>query len=77
MIMQLRYSESAYPIVTVEQMATLDGQTAHRLHNLGIHPGSQLTVLRQYPFHGPVIVEFDQQKVGIRYVVFEALLGGH
>jgi len=74
--MQLRYSESAYPIVTVEQMATLDGQTAHRLHTLGIHPGSQLTVLRQYPFHGPVIVEFDQHKVGIRYVVFEDLLGG-
>lgn len=74
--MQLRYSESAYPIVTVQQMRQLDGQTAHRLQNLGIHPGSQLTVLREYPFHGPVIVEFDQQKIGIRYVVFQSLLGG-
>jgi ferrous iron transport protein A len=32
--------------------------------------------LREYPFHGPVIVEFDQQKIGIRYVVFQSLLGG-
>lgn len=74
--MQLRYSESAYPNVTVQEMSHLDGQTAHRLHNLGIHPGSQLAVLRQYPFHGPVIVEFDQQKIGIRYTVFHSLLGG-
>lgn len=74
--MQLRYSDAAYPTVTVAQMATLDDQTAHRLHNLGIHPGSQLTVLRKYPFHGPVIVTFDQQKVGIRYTVFRELLRG-
>lgn len=74
--MQLRYSESAYPNVIVRQMSQLDGQTAHRLQNLGIHTGSQLAVLRQYPFHGPVIVEFDQQKIGIRYVVFQSLVGG-
>lgn len=74
--MQLNYAALTYPVVTVHQMTKLDTQTAQRLHSLGIQPGSQLTVVRKYPFHGPVIITVDQQKIGIRYAVFQALLGG-
>ncbi|MGO2299797.1 FeoA family protein [Paucilactobacillus nenjiangensis] len=75
-MMQLNYVEPSHPTVIVHQMTQLDNSTASRLHNLGIRPGSELTVLRKYPFHGPVIIEFDAQRIGIRYTVFTALLGG-
>ncbi|STX18569.1 FeoA family protein [Levilactobacillus brevis] len=74
--MQLNYERSTinYPQIIVHQLDRLDYATAHRLHNLGIHPGSHLTILYRYPFHGPVVIAFDQQKVGIRYSVFRSLM---
>ena len=54
----------------IQQFTGLDNQTVQRLH-------SPLAVVRYYPFHGPVIVQIDQQRIGIRYTVFQTLIGGH
>ncbi|KRK26371.1 hypothetical protein FD24_GL002104 [Lactiplantibacillus pentosus DSM 20314] len=54
----------------------MDEQTVQRLHSLGLHVGSQLVPVRYYPFHGPVIIQIDQQRIGIRYTVFQTLIGG-
>lgn len=61
----------------IQQFTGLDNQTVQRLHSLGLQFGSPLAVVRYYPFHGPVIVQIDQQRIGIRYTVFQTLIGGH
>ena len=61
----------------IQQFTGLDTQTTQQLHSLGLHVGSPLAVVRHYPFHGPVIVQIDQQRIGIRYAVFQTLIGGH
>ena len=61
----------------IQQFTGLDNQTVQRLHSLGLHVGSPLAVVRYYPFHGPVIVQIDQHRIGIRYTVFQTLIGGH
>lgn len=63
----------SYELCNLEQ---LDSQTAQRLHSLGIHNGSEMSVVRFFPMHGPVIVEIEQQQIGIRYKVFKLLCGG-
>lgn len=60
----------------IQQFTGLDEQTVQRLHSLGLHVGSQLVPVRYYPFHGPVIIQIDQQCIGIRYTVFQTLIGG-
>ncbi|WP_225422969.1 FeoA family protein [Companilactobacillus jidongensis] len=63
----------SFDLCNIEQ---LDTQTAQRLHSLGIHDGSLMSVVRFFPMHGPVIVEIEQQQIGIRYKVFKLLCGG-
>ncbi|APX73379.1 hypothetical protein BTM29_08880 [Companilactobacillus allii] len=62
-------------VFTVCNIEELDDQTMQRLHSLGIHNNSNMTVIRFFPLHGPVIVEVDHQQIGIRYKVFKLLAG--
>ena len=62
-----------FSVCNIEQ---LDTPTKQRLHSLGIHDGSNLTVIRCFPMHGPVIIEVDHQQIGVRYKVFRILVGG-
>lgn len=50
--------------------------TATRLHNLGLCAGCPIKVVQRYPFHGPVIIEADHQRIGLRYQVFVRLAEG-
>ncbi|MFC6322349.1 FeoA family protein [Companilactobacillus baiquanensis] len=74
--MQLISEQSINKSYYVKDLDYLDDQTKQRLHSLGIHVGSQMTIMRFLPFHGPVIVEIDHQKIGLRYAVFKLLMGG-
>ena len=35
-----------------------------------------VALIQRYPFHGPVIIESDRQRIGLRYRVFCQLTGG-
>ncbi|WP_203648798.1 FeoA family protein [Secundilactobacillus yichangensis] len=60
----------------IKQFNGLDDATVQRLHSLGLQVGSDVMAVRFYPFHGPVIIQVDHQKIGIRYRVFKKLTGG-
>lgn len=60
----------------VQPLDGLDALTVQRLNRLGIRPGSDLTVIRRYPFHGPVIIQIDQQRLALRDPIFQTLIGG-
>ncbi|GAX01711.1 FeoA family protein [Secundilactobacillus silagei] len=60
----------------IKKFNGLDDATTQRLHSLGLQVGSDVTAVRFYPFHGPVIIQVDHQKIGIRYRVFQQLTGG-
>lgn len=60
----------------ISQFQGLDPATTQRLHSLGLQIGSRVQPIRFYPFHGPVIVSVDHQQIGIRYSVFQTLIGG-
>lgn len=74
--MQLISEQYITKTYQVKDLDYLDSQTEQRLHSLGIHVGSQMTIVRFLPFHGPVIVEIDHQRIGLRYKVFKLLMGG-
>ncbi|QFR67095.1 FeoA family protein [Furfurilactobacillus rossiae] len=59
--------------LTVHCMDHLEKGISRQLHRLGIKPGTVLTVVRRYPFHGPVIIEFDDQRIGVRDAVLQTL----
>ncbi|WP_390894170.1 FeoA family protein [Levilactobacillus namurensis] len=77
MTMQLLSQQTASPHFEVRSLSGLDDLMVRRLHRLGIRSGSRLTVVRQYPFHGPIIIQVDQQRIALRYAIFQALIGGH
>ncbi|WP_225356629.1 FeoA family protein [Secundilactobacillus pentosiphilus] len=60
----------------IKQFNGLDYATTQRLHSLGLQVGSEILAVRFYPFHGPVIIQADHQRIGIRYQVFQQLTGG-
>lgn len=60
----------------IQQFTGLDDSTVQRLHSLGLQTGSPFWAVRFYPFHGPVIIQADDQRIGIRYTVFHTLIGG-
>ena len=76
MTMQLLSQQTASTHFEVQSLAGFDDLMVRRLHRLGIRSGSRLTVVRQYPFHGPVVIQVDQQRVALRYPVFQTLIGG-
>lgn len=51
----------------------LNSPTASRLHNMGLCEGCPIKVIQRYPFHGPVIIESNHQRIGLRYHVFISL----
>ena len=51
----------------------LSRPTASRLHNMGLCEGCPIKVIQRYPFHGPIIIENNHQRIGIRYRDFAAL----
>ncbi|WP_076461667.1 FeoA family protein [Limosilactobacillus caccae] len=53
----------------------INGPTAARLHDMGLCEGCPIKVIQRYPFHGPVIIENDHQRIGLRYQVFAQLTG--
>lgn len=59
----------------LKSFACLNKPTACRLHNMGLCEGCPIKVIRYYPFHGPVIIENNRQRIGIRYRDFAALTG--
>lgn len=60
----------------IHNFQALNKATAARLRCLGLHTGKKFSEIRRYPFHGPVIIECDHQRIGIRYKVFDLLTGG-
>lgn len=74
--MQLIFETDKQKYFDISNIDLLDSQTEQRLHSLGIHNGSKLSVVRFFPFHGPVIVSVDHQRIGIRYEVFKLITGG-
>jgi ferrous iron transport protein A len=40
---------------------------------MGLCEGCPIKVIQRYPFHGPVIIENNNQRIGIRYHDFYAL----
>lgn len=60
---------------TLHSLTKLNAGTVMRLHNLGLHDGSVIKVIRKYPFHGPVIIENNRQRIGIRFNVFKTITG--
>ncbi|CAJ1230062.1 FeoA family protein [Levilactobacillus zymae] len=71
-------SDNAYRSqFTVRTMDQIDELTTRQLHNLGIQTGSLINVVRFYPFHGPVVIQVDQQRLALRYRIYRQLVGGH
>lgn len=60
---------------TLNSFNCLNKPTANRLHNMGLCEGCPIKVIQRYPFHGPVIIENNHQRIGIRYRDFAALTG--
>ncbi|WP_283587444.1 FeoA family protein [Limosilactobacillus viscerum] len=60
---------------TLNSFNCLNKPTASRLHNMGLCEGCPIKVIQRYPFHGPVIIENNHQRIGIRYRDFAALTG--
>lgn len=46
---------------------------ARRLHDLGLHNGVAVRIVRQFPFHGPVVIEYQRQRIGLRYPLFATI----
>ncbi|WP_288635925.1 FeoA family protein [uncultured Limosilactobacillus sp.] len=57
----------------LQSFSCLGRPTASRLHNMGLCEGCSIKVIQRYPFHGPVIIENNHQRIGIRYRDFAAL----
>nr|SFZ88882.1 hypothetical protein LREN565_1995 [Loigolactobacillus rennini] len=57
----------------VNNLQTLDVKTQHRLKDLGLTRGKKVTIIRRYPLHGPVIISFDHQKIGLRWDLIQSL----
>lgn len=60
---------------TIHSLTKLNQSTVVRLHELGLYDGSIVKVIRKYPFHGPVIIENNRQRIGIRFNVFKTITG--
>ena len=58
---------------TLHSFDCLNKPTASRLHNMGLGEGCPIKVVQRYPFRGPVIIENNHQRIGIRYRDFAAL----
>ncbi|MFD0896761.1 FeoA family protein [Loigolactobacillus binensis] len=59
----------------VTNLQLLDAKTQHRLKDLGLIDGKEVTIIQRYPFHGPVIIAFDHQQVGLRSKLVSCLQG--
>lgn len=59
----------------LHSFAGINQPTVTRLHNLGLCEGCPIKVVQRYPFHGPVIIESNHQRIGLRYHVFACLAG--
>lgn len=57
----------------LHSFAHVNASTAARLHDMGLCEGCPIKVVQRYPFHGPVIIESDHQRIGLRYQVFASL----
>lgn len=57
----------------LQSFSCLSRPTTSRLHNMGLCEGCSIKVIQRYPFHGPVIIENNHQRIGIRYRDFAAL----
>ena len=57
----------------LHSFAGINQPTVTRLHNLGLCEGCPIKVVQRYPFHGPVIIESNHQRIGLRYHVFVCL----
>ncbi len=62
---------------TLHSFDCLNQATASRLHNMGLCEGCPIKVIQRYPFHGPIIIENNHQRIGIRYRDFAALTGAN
>lgn len=60
----------------LHSFAGINKPTAIRLHDLGLCEGCPIKVIQRYPFHGPVIIEANHQRIGLRYQVFACLAEG-
>lgn len=74
--MQLLFDNAYRSQFTVRAMDQIDDLTTRQLHHLGIQTGSVIHVVRFYPFHGPVVIQVDQQRLALRYGIYRQLVGG-
>ncbi|MFD1318934.1 FeoA family protein [Loigolactobacillus zhaoyuanensis] len=59
----------------INNLQLLDAKTQHRLKDLGLIYGKTVTIIRRYPFNGPVVIAFDHQQVGLRSELVRCLQG--
>ena len=60
---------------TLHHFDKVDKETFTRLHNLGLYDGENIRLIQRQPFHGPVIIENNHQRIALRYHVFATLTG--
>lgn len=60
---------------TLHHFDKVNKETFTRLHNLGLYDGETIRLIQRYPFHGPVIIENNHQRIALRYQVFATLTG--
>ncbi|MGZ7884194.1 FeoA family protein [Limosilactobacillus ingluviei] len=60
-------------LITLHHFDQLEQPVSARLHSLGLTEGSKILLLQRYPFHGPVIIESNHQRIALRYRIFSIL----
>ncbi|WP_283583508.1 FeoA family protein [Limosilactobacillus difficilis] len=57
----------------ISHLERLAVPVVRRLHDLGLHNGVKVRVVRQFPLHGPVVIEYQRQRIGLRYPLFASI----
>lgn len=70
------FHQSTAETFCIHGLTDLDATAQHRLRDLGLTTGKQVKIVRRYPFNGPIILSFDDQKVGLRKALVRRLRGG-
>lgn len=59
---------------TVYRVVTINSDHAHYFYRRGIIPDSQIRIITQLAFNGPVIIEVEGQRIALRKEEFKCLV---
>ena len=51
--------------ITIKRVSDWDSEQLHYLQELGLVPGTQVTVIDKAPFNGPLTLQLDQKTIAI------------